>query len=57
MSVFIYNKFNKVEESNLLESKNIELFISELKKYGMSVEYYETNGSDINGACGQLISE
>ena len=51
------NKFNKVEESNLEESKNIELFILELKKYGMPVEYYETNGSDINGACGQMISE
>ena len=51
------NKFNKVKDSNLEESKNIESFISELKKYGMSVEYYETNGSDINGACGQLTSE
>ncbi len=51
------NKFNKVADSNLIESKNINLFISELKKNGMQVEYYETNGSDINGACGQMISE
>lgn len=51
------NKFNKVENSSLVESRNINLFISELKKLGMPVEYYETNGSDINGACGQLISE
>lgn len=51
------NKFNKVTDSNLIESKNINLFISELKKKGMQVEYYETNESDINGACGQMISE
>lgn len=51
------NKFNKVENSNLVESKNVDLFISELKKNGMQVEYYETNGSDINGACGQMIAE
>lgn len=50
------NKFNKVEISNLVESKNIDLFIQELEKYGMKVEYYETNGSDVNGACGQMIS-
>ena len=50
------NKYNKVADSNLHGSKNIDLFISELKKYGMQVEYYETNGSDINGACGQMIS-
>ena len=51
------NQFNKVAESNLIESKNVNLFISELKKNGIQVEYYETNGSDINGACGQMISE
>ncbi len=51
------NKFNKVENSNLVESKNLDLFISELKNNGMQVEYYETNGSDINGACGQMIAE
>lgn len=51
------NKFNKVENSNLVESKNVDLFISELKNNGMQVEYYETNGSDINAACGQMIAE
>lgn len=51
------NKFNKVEISNLIESQNVDSFILELKKYGMDVEYYETNGSDIKAACGQLISE
>lgn len=51
------NKFNKVKDSDLSESENVDLFISELKKYGMQVEYYETNGVDIDGACGQMISE
>ena len=51
------NKFNKVKISDLEESKNIASFISELQKYGMKVEYYETNGADINAACGQMISE
>lgn len=51
------NRFNKVDISELKESNQTEMFISELKKYGMQVEYYETNGSDINGACGQMISD
>ncbi len=50
------NKFNKVEISKLSESKNKEMFISKLKSLGMPVEYYETNGVDIDGACGQMIS-
>ncbi len=50
------NKFNKVDISHLSESKRVNEFILELKKYGMQVEYYETNGSDVNGACGQMIS-
>lgn len=51
------NRFNKVDISNLVGSKNIDKFISELKKYNMNVEYYETNGADINAACGQMISD
>ncbi len=51
------NRFNKVEISNLTESSKVETFISELKKYGIQVEYYETNGVDIDGGCGQMISE
>lgn len=51
------NRFNPVDISKLTESKNKESFIQELKKYGMQVEYYETNGVDINGACGQMISD
>lgn len=50
------NRFNKVEISKLTESKNIEKFISELKHFGMTVEYYETSGEDIDAACGQMIS-
>lgn len=51
------NKFNKVEISGLSGSEKIASFIKELKSYGMKVEYYETNGDDINAACGQMISE
>lgn len=51
------NKYNKVDKCHLTESKRVDEFILELQKYGMQVEYYETNGSDVNGACGQMISE
>ena len=51
------NKFNKVEISQLSESKNKDIFISTLESLGMQVEYYETNGADIDGACGQMISD
>ena len=51
------NRFNKVEISSLAGSKKVDGFISELKKYNMQVEYYETNGEDINGACSQMISD
>ena len=33
------------------------LGISTLESLGMKVEYYETNGADIDGACGQMISD
>ncbi len=51
------NRFNPVDISDLTESKNKENFIKNLEKYEMQVEYYETNGVDIDGACGQMISE
>lgn len=51
------NKFNKVEISGLSGSERIVSFIKKLESYGMKVEYYETNGDDINAACGQMISE
>ena len=40
-----------------MNNKNKDFFISTLESLGMQVEYYETNGADINGACGQMISE
>ena len=51
------NKFNKVDISNLKESKNIVKFIEYLNVLGMSAEYYETNGEDINAACGQMLAD
>ena len=51
------NKYNKIPTTNLKESSQVDLFISILKNYGMQVEYYETNGDDINAACGQMISK
>ena len=51
------NKYNDVEISELIDSKNKDKFISTLENFGMLVEYYETNGADIDGACGQMISE
>lgn len=50
------NKYNKVENSNLFDSENKDIFISTLQSFGMQVEYYEANGADINGACGQMTS-
>lgn len=51
------NRYNKVKSSNLIESENFEEFTNELKKYGIKYEYYETNGADIDGACGQMVAE
>ncbi len=51
------NKFNPVSMSNLIASDSTKEFVDELIKYGMEVEIYTTNGSDINAACGQMISE
>lgn len=49
------NKFNPVDISDLRESDNLDTFIGTLKNAQMDVEYYQTNGSDINGACGQMV--
>lgn len=50
------NKFNDVEGCMFKGSpmSRIISFIQRLKEHGYSAEYYKTNGSDINGACGQL---
>lgn len=51
------NKFNAISNSKFKPSKRVEEFIGILKSFGANVEYYETNGSDINAACGQMISK
>ena len=51
------NKYNEVEISELSGSVNKDAFISTLENLGMQVEYYETNAADIDGACGQMISD
>lgn len=48
------NRFNKINILPYEPSDKIEQFINILKENNIKVEYYETNGSDINAACGQL---
>ena len=48
------NRFNTFSGIPFESSKRINLFIKVLKLYGVDVEYYETNGSDIGSACGQM---
>lgn len=52
------NKFNRIEGSELKPSdqSKIDLFKIELTDFCIRNEYYETDGSDIGGACGQLTS-
>lgn len=49
------NKYNPVEGCKYKPSKRIEDFLTLLKGFGVKAEYYETNGSDIGGACGQMV--
>jgi len=49
------NKLNPVSLCKLTESKRIDEFCHILRSYGVNVERYETNGSDIGAACGQLL--
>lgn len=48
------NRFNTFPDIPFESSKRINLFSKVLKSYGVDVEYYETNGSDIGSACGQM---
>lgn len=48
------NYYNKVEGCNLVMSKNYDLFIDILTSNGLYAECYQTNGGDIDGACGQM---
>lgn len=53
------NKFNPVEGCSLIPSspERAKKFIDMLKELHFQVEQYETNGSDIGAACGQLIAK
>lgn len=48
------NRFNSFPDIPFEQSKRLNLFIKILKARGVDVEYYETNGTDIGGACGQM---
>lgn len=49
------NKFNKVANCKFEPSTNVTDFINIMKSYNVQVEYYETDGTDINAACGQMV--
>jgi 23S rRNA (adenine2503-C2)-methyltransferase len=50
------NKFNTIDNCNFKESspEKIKTFLNILMDNNLNVEQYETNGSDIQGACGQM---
>lgn len=50
------NKFNKISRLSYEPStpEQTKLFINILEDGGLQVEYYQTNGDDIDAACGQL---
>lgn len=48
------NRFNKFIGSPFEETRNIQAFADYLSDRGVNVEIYETNGTDIGAACGQM---
>ena len=48
------NTYNTISQSNLQRSTNVEQFATVLDRFGATYEFYETNGTDIDAACGQL---
>jgi len=54
-TVIKLNRLNPVSISKFEESKHVREFVIFLKSHGLNVERYETNGSDIEAARGQLI--
>lgn len=48
------NHFNPIEKCEFESSERVDDFISILKAMNCQVEYYETDGYDIEAACGQL---
>lgn len=50
------NRFNEIPGCEFKGSTHVDKYIKTLVDAGMHVEYYETNGSDIGGACGQMAA-
>ena len=48
------NMLNAVPGSQFKFSENFERFCEVLTEKGANFEFYRTNGTDINAACGQL---
>lgn len=48
------NRFNTIPESRYKPSGNLKAFTDTLDACGATYEVYETNGTDIGAACGQL---
>jgi 23S rRNA (adenine2503-C2)-methyltransferase len=51
------NRYNSINRVGLTQSSRVTEFMSILTAGGLNAEYYETDGSDIKAACGQLKSE
>lgn len=49
------NQYNKIPKSNFEPSDKVDEFINVLKEMDCEVEYYQTDGDEIQAACGQLI--
>ncbi len=49
------NRFNPIPGCNFHPSSNVKIFTETLQNCGTNFEIYETDGTDINAACGQLL--
>lgn len=56
ISTIKINKYNPVPRATLKPSDKVNEFVGFLKDLGAPVEVYETNGSDVGAACGQLVA-
>ncbi len=57
MTTIKVNRFNPIPGCSLQGSTKVDKFVKLLSDLGTKVEYYETNGSDIGAACGQMIKQ
>jgi len=48
------NKYNETNKYFFQPSENIRSFCNQLWSLNVEVEYYETDGNDVKGACGQM---